>query len=298
MTFSLRVPHGARGAGSRAARRRCSGAVYGRCARGGAASTRSAPKLLVAIVAQLAEDDELAFALACRRLHQAVASTERHAAGAWLSTRIGSAFCSLNKLPLTQRSAAAPRGAGRTARAAELAACTRLRMGAVQRRWQGCLLERGCRRASNCDAVGERGWLPVGCAPAHLLRLLGCHSGCMVWYGAPPTSWAAIDATRWWQLDRAPAEHAQTESVPSALVQRWVSFPHSPQAPAVAELRAARGGHLDMLQWLHASGCPRDEGTCAHAAGAGHLAMLQWLNANSCPWDAETSGLAAGGGHL
>jgi hypothetical protein len=58
----------------------------------------------------------------------------------------------------------------------------------------------------------------------------------MVWYGAPPTPWTAIVATRWWQLDQAPAEHAQTESVPSALVRRWVSFPQG-QAPAVAELR-------------------------------------------------------------
>jgi hypothetical protein len=31
----------------------------------------------------------------------------------------------------------------------------------------------------------------------------------MVWYGAPPTPWAAIVATRWWQLDRAPTEHAR-----------------------------------------------------------------------------------------
>jgi hypothetical protein len=59
----------------------------------------------------------------------------------------------------------------------------------------------------------------------------------MVWYGAPPTPWTAIVATRRWQLDRAPAEHAQTESVPSALVRRWVSFPQG-QASAVAELRA------------------------------------------------------------
>jgi hypothetical protein len=46
----------------------------------------------------------------------------------------------------------------------------------------------------------------------------------MVWYGAPPTPWTAIVATRWWQLDRAPAEHAQTESVPSALVQKQVTY--------------------------------------------------------------------------
>jgi hypothetical protein len=54
----------------------------------------------------------------------------------------------------------------------------------------------------------------------------------MVWYGALSTPWTAIVATRWWQLDRPPAEHAQTESVPSAL-RRWVSFPLG-QAPAVA----------------------------------------------------------------
>jgi hypothetical protein len=59
----------------------------------------------------------------------------------------------------------------------------------------------------------------------------------MVWYGAPPTPWTAIVATGWWQLDRAPAEHAQTESILSALVRRWVSFPQG-QAPTVAELRA------------------------------------------------------------
>jgi hypothetical protein len=58
----------------------------------------------------------------------------------------------------------------------------------------------------------------------------------MVWYGAPPTPLDRNLATKWWQ-DRAPAEHAQTESVPSALVRRWVSFPQG-QAPAVAELRA------------------------------------------------------------
>jgi hypothetical protein len=63
-----------------------------------------------------------------------------------------------------------------------------------------------------------------------------CSPACARCYGAPPTSWATIDATRWWHLDRAPAEqYAQTESVPSALLRRWVSFP---QAPAVAEQRA------------------------------------------------------------
>jgi hypothetical protein len=61
---------------------------------------------------------------------------------------------------------------------------------------------------------------------------------------------------------------------------------------------AARGGHLPVLQWLRANGCPWDESTCEEAAGGGHLAMLQWANANGCPWDVSTSTSAAAGGHL
>jgi hypothetical protein len=29
---------------------------------------------------------------------------------------------------------------------------------------------------------------------------------------------------------------------------------------------AARAGHLELLQWAHANGCPWDESTCAMAA--------------------------------
>jgi hypothetical protein len=54
--------------------------------------------LLVAVVSQLAEDDELAASLACRKLRKAVAGTERRATGAWLSTRIGSGLGSVGKL--------------------------------------------------------------------------------------------------------------------------------------------------------------------------------------------------------
>jgi hypothetical protein len=55
-------------------------------------------ELLLAIASQLAEDDELAAELACRRLRQAVAGTERRAAGARLSTGVGSVFGSVGKL--------------------------------------------------------------------------------------------------------------------------------------------------------------------------------------------------------
>jgi hypothetical protein len=55
-------------------------------------------ELLVLIVAQLADDDELAASLTCRKLRAALAGTERHAAGARLSTSIGSALDSADKL--------------------------------------------------------------------------------------------------------------------------------------------------------------------------------------------------------
>jgi hypothetical protein len=80
-------------------------------------------ELLVAIASQLAEDDELAAALACRRLRQAVAGTERHKASAQLSTRIGSAFCSVGKLEWAVVSCRLPLSCRlllRTARAGQL----------------------------------------------------------------------------------------------------------------------------------------------------------------------------------
>ena len=39
---------------------------------------------------------------------------------------------------------------------------------------------------------------------------------------------------------------------------------------------AAGGGHLEVLKWLHANGCPWDEETCACAAEGDHLAVLLW----------------------
>jgi hypothetical protein len=52
-------------------------------------------ELLVAIAAQLAEDDVLAASLACCKLRKAVAGTKRRMAGARLSTSIGSALGSV-----------------------------------------------------------------------------------------------------------------------------------------------------------------------------------------------------------
>ena len=37
----------------------------------------------------------------------------------------------------------------------------------------------------------------------------------------------------------------------------------------------AENGHLAVLQWARAQGCPWDESTCLWAAENGHLAVLQ-----------------------
>ena len=46
---------------------------------------------------------------------------------------------------------------------------------------------------------------------------------------------------------------------------------------------AARGGHLGVLQWARANGCPWDGETCELAASGGHLEVLRWARANGCP---------------
>ena len=82
-------------------------------------------------------------------------------------------------------------------------------------------------------------------------------------------------------------------------------------------LWAARGGHLEVLQWARANGCPWDASTrqragismcCsgrsqtdargAYAAEGGQLDVLQWARANGCPWDGSTCAGAAEGGQL
>ena len=61
---------------------------------------------------------------------------------------------------------------------------------------------------------------------------------------------------------------------------------------------AARGGHLEVLQWVRAQGCPWDEGTCCEASKGGHLEVLQWAREQGCPWDEDTCWGAFEGGHL
>ena len=42
-------------------------------------------------------------------------------------------------------------------------------------------------------------------------------------------------------------------------------------------------GHLGVLQWAQAHGCPWDKWTYEKAAANGHLEVLQWARAQGCP---------------
>ena len=42
-------------------------------------------------------------------------------------------------------------------------------------------------------------------------------------------------------------------------------------------------GHLTVLQWARAQGCPWDEDTCIMAGTNGHLKVLQWAVIHGCP---------------
>ena len=65
---------------------------------------------------------------------------------------------------------------------------------------------------------------------------------------------------------------------------------------------AARGGQLEVLQWLRsgADPCPWNQDTCSAAAEGGHLEVLKWLRSGEdpCPWNEYTCSAAALRGHL
>jgi hypothetical protein len=60
---------------------------------------------------------------------------------------------------------------------------------------------------------------------------------------------------------------------------------------------AAKGGHLEMLQWPRANSCPWSANTCLGAARGGRLEVLQWLRANGCPRNEKSMFFTARNGH-
>jgi hypothetical protein len=220
-------------------------------------------ELLVAIATQLAEDDELAAGLTCRGLRQAVVGTKRRAAGAWLSTRIGSAFCSVSKLEWAVLSCWLPLSGRLLLRAAQSGQIEQLSW----LRAHGCEWEpREEDGEDPCSSAAEGGHLAV-------------------------LQWARAAGWPW-------DEHTGSDAALNGHlhVLQWARANGCPSDEHTCT-SAATGGHLAVLQWLLANGCPWDALTCAYAAEEGHLAVLQWLRANGCPWDGRVCQRAADNGH-
>ena len=63
-------------------------------------------------------------------------------------------------------------------------------------------------------------------------------------------------------------------------------------------MRAAIGGHFNVLQWLRREGCEWDSKTCGGASFGGYLEILKWARSQGCPIDETTCNAAGEGGHL
>ena len=61
---------------------------------------------------------------------------------------------------------------------------------------------------------------------------------------------------------------------------------------------AASAGHLDILKWSRAHGCPWDAKTCAVAAWQGRFDLLRWARETGAPWDEDTCISAFSRGHI
>ena len=64
---------------------------------------------------------------------------------------------------------------------------------------------------------------------------------------------------------------------------------------------AAEGGHLELLQWMQDQDppCPWNAThVCYFAAYKGHLEVLRWARSQGCPWNGDVTWAAARGGHL
>lgn len=63
---------------------------------------------------------------------------------------------------------------------------------------------------------------------------------------------------------------------------------------------AAKHGNLELLKWTQSQNPPGvlSENTSMIAAAGGHVNILQWLHAHGCPWNQDVMYVAAAGGHM
>ena len=82
-------------------------------------------------------------------------------------------------------------------------------------------------------------------------------------------------------------------------VMKWLQAKGCPWGTQTSNC-AAHGGHLEVLQWMRAQDppCPWTSDVCIYAALGGHLEVLRWARSQSCPWNKDVPYAAARRGHL
>ena len=107
-------------------------------------------------------------------------------------------------------------------------------------------------------------------------------------------------AGRGWAVAVAATELMKWAKDEKVLPPRRSSFVHPVRRLCLRQACsvAAHGGHLEVLKWLHNTGCPIGTITCRAAAEGGQLEVLKWLHSTGCPLDSNTSYAAAEWEHL
>ena len=96
--------------------------------------------------------------------------------------------------------------------------------------------------------------------------------------------WARENGCEWDEIACATPRRREATWSPSGARCEWARQPPRCEWDEETCEAAAKGGHLEVLQWARQNGCPWNELTCSAAAG-GHLDVLQWAHENGCPWD-------------
>ena len=216
--------------------------------------------VLERIAVQVEESDRLAVALSCRKLREALVEP----------VQAGEA-----RVPLTLRTTVASLFSS---------------LGKVQ--WGvscGLALSASlCKHAAGLGQLDCLAWL----------RARGCawdKSTCEAAAGAGHLGvlqWARSHGCPWDEDTCTAAAGGFRDEIEDRMFQEY-------RGPSAADFAATeRGGHLAVLQWAHANGCPWNASACAAAAAGGHLAVLQWLRSSGCPWDMFTCSWAALFGRL
>ena len=105
---------------------------------------------------------------------------------------------------------------------------------------------------------------------------------------------AAVEGTKTGELDDEVMSSAAMGG--NLMLVRWLRVFKGCKWDGAACALAAKHGHLEILQWLRANGCPADADVTEHAVDQGHVEVLRWARENGCQWEVSAHAALRGGG--